>query len=309
MAIEVIGITWLMAGWVAGPRTERALLDGAPSRVEDPECGRLRAQQAPPLEHLRVLTHRPACHVAARGDWRTALVYPLGFFLVAVPWPTLMEGPLMRALAGANAGAAVEFLYWAGVPAIQHGNIIETRGGALGIDDACSGIRSFQASLMLSLLFGEVYRVSRFRRVILCGAGLLLSILFNVIRTSLLSLLAAKLSVASVARWHDAAGVVVLVSCFLCLWFCALRLKKTNVGAEVMDERDEGDDLKPPRTLPGSRKINRRVVWVSSILLAWSVLAEVATELWYGFHESHGGPAVEWKAEFPTANPVPAELF
>ena len=45
------------------------------------------------------------------GQWRapvkglltTRLLFPLLFFLLAVPWPTLMEGPVIRWLTGANA--------------------------------------------------------------------------------------------------------------------------------------------------------------------------------------------------------------
>ena len=38
---------------------------------------------------------------------------------------------------------------------MPHGNVIETTGGFVDIDTACSGIRSLQAALMLALFFGE----------------------------------------------------------------------------------------------------------------------------------------------------------
>jgi hypothetical protein len=55
----------------------------------------------------------------------------------------------------------VEVLGWLGIPAMAHGNVIEVATGMVGIDEACSGIRSFQSSLMISLFFGEFYALSR----------------------------------------------------------------------------------------------------------------------------------------------------
>ena len=70
---------------------------------------------------------------------------------------------------------------------MQHGNTIEISAGVVGIDEACSGIRSFQATLMISLFLGELYRLSPLRRTILCLSGFAMSFLFNLGRTLLLT--------------------------------------------------------------------------------------------------------------------------
>jgi hypothetical protein len=56
-------------------------------------------------------------------------------------------------------------LGWLGVAALQHGNVIEVATGNVGIDKACSGIRSFQATLMISLFLGKLYRLNMTRRL------------------------------------------------------------------------------------------------------------------------------------------------
>ncbi len=99
---------------------------------------------------------------------------------------------MIQGLTRANAGATIEILGLIGVPAVQHGNVIEVGTGVVGIDDACSGIRSFQATLMLSLFFGEIYRLTVRRRVVLCLLGFGLAFLFNVGRTTLLTWVAAS---------------------------------------------------------------------------------------------------------------------
>jgi exosortase len=72
------------------------------------------------------------------------LMFPVLFFLVAVPWPTVIEAPVIQNLARFNAAGAVEVLNLTGTPAFRRGNIIEIGTGIVGIEDACSGIRSFK---------------------------------------------------------------------------------------------------------------------------------------------------------------------
>ena len=63
----------------------------------------------------------------------SALAFPIGYFLVAVPWPTMVEVPLVQALTRANAGVTVAVVSLLGVPAMQHGNVIEIANGLVGI--------------------------------------------------------------------------------------------------------------------------------------------------------------------------------
>src|ERR1035437_5721284 len=79
--------------------------------------------------------------------------FPICFFLVAVPWPSGLEDSLTQSLMHLNVTTTVELLGLFGIPAIPHSNVIEIASGMVGIDEACSGIRSLQATLMLSLFF------------------------------------------------------------------------------------------------------------------------------------------------------------
>lgn len=97
---------------------------------------------------------------------------------MAVPWPSVLEDPLIQGLTRADAGATAELIGWFGVPAMAHGNVIEVATGQVGIEDACSGIRSFQATLMIALFLGEFYSLCAWRRVIFVVAGFALSMQF-----------------------------------------------------------------------------------------------------------------------------------
>jgi exosortase len=77
------------------------------------------------------------------GRWLRRLAFPVIYFLVAVPWPTWLEVTVIQGLTRADAALTVELLNGLGIPAMPHGNVIEVATGEVGIDEACSGIRSF----------------------------------------------------------------------------------------------------------------------------------------------------------------------
>jgi exosortase len=251
---------------------------------------------SPPLIHQSI---NPLIHSGIHSA-RHPLLFPLAFFLVAVPWPTFLERPLIQALARANAAATVEVLDVLGVSAIQHGNLLEVGAGVIGIDDACSGIRSFQATLMVALFFGQLYRLSAPRRVGLCLLGFLLSFLFNVARTTLLTWVAAHKGIAAIAHWHDPAGVTILLACFLSLWLLSLCLRPSP-RQSISPSLHHYTAPALPRSLTPS-------LAYSIPLALWLLAVEAATELWYRAHESQLLSPVPWHVELPRDNATFREL-
>ena len=136
--------------------------------------------------------------------------------------------PLIQGLTRVDTNITAELLGWLGIPAMPHGNVIEVATGMVGIDEACSGIRSFQATLMISLFLGEFYSLGALRRVLCVFAGFALSFLFNLARMSLLVWVAARKGVEAIASWHDPAGVTILVACFFSLWGMGSFAEKTE---------------------------------------------------------------------------------
>jgi exosortase/archaeosortase family protein len=229
------------------------------------------------------------------------LAFPVCFFLVAVPWPTGVETFITQSLMRLNTATTIELLGFFGIPAVQHANVIEVATGVVGINEACSGIRSLQATLMLSLFFGEVYALSTVRRGLCVLAGFALAFLFNVGRTLLLTWVASAKGVGAVASWHDPAGVTILVACFLSLWGMAWFQtaesgkqkverggERTGGGEQEAEERgrrtENGGQCVAPASsyLPSSIFHLRLLPWA---LLGWLVVVEVGTQLWYRSHE------------------------
>jgi exosortase/archaeosortase family protein len=211
--------------------------------------------------------------------------------------------------------AAVEVLGWLGIPVLQHGNVMEVAGGEVGVDEACSGIRSFQATLMIALFLGEVHRLSRLRRTAAVLAGFLYSFLFNLVRTTLLTAVAARKGITAVAAWHDPAGVTILVGCFLMLWLTTVWL-----GRQRKDPKGGGgnaNDIVEPTTLrpapgPGVRAFPVR--WAAIALVAWLIMVEVGTQTWFRLHETNTLPQKSWSVSISdpdsglTREDVPASI-
>jgi exosortase len=215
--------------------------------------------------------------------WLKHFAFPILFMLVAVPWPTQLEQQVVQQLMRAVSAVDVELLNACGITALQQGNVIQLANGWLGMEDACSGIRSLQSSLMVSLFLGGFYDLPAFRRVLLVGAGVLLAFIFNLIRTFLLAWVGATYGIESIDAWHDPAGFGVLFGCLFSLWGVTLWLK-----------RGTADSATVPSAVPVAFP---RVVLIA--LVVWLVTAELASEAWFRFRPGHRNVAAQWTVAWP----------
>ena len=286
LALEVVGLTLCFVGMAQSARGEASdHVDGS----------RLPAPSSLPL---------------ALGTSRLApraFVFPICFFLVAVPWPTGMETSLIQGLTRADTGITTELLGWIGIPAIPHGNVIEVATGMVGIDEACSGIRSFQATLMIALFLGEFYSLSAWRRALCVFAGFALSVLFNLARMSLLVWVAARKGISAIASWHDPAGVTILVACFFSLWGMGVWLKSRKLKPEIPKAGSEKGTNEGGETSGRNFSVSA-FQFLAFALCAWILLTEFSVEAWYRLHESRVPAAAQWTVAWPANNPAFKEL-
>jgi exosortase len=245
-----------------------------------------------------------AVYLGKGRRWLRQLVFPIAFFFVAIPWPSPVETPIIQTLTHLSANIVTELLGWIDVPTMVHGNVIEVSTGVVGIDEACSGIRSFQSSLMISLFLGEFYRLSRFHRLLLVPTGFVLSMAFNVCRMSFLTFIAAKKGVAAIAEYHDPAGVTIAITCTLALWGLAAWLKnresKRQTPKSLLPKTNEpASAASSLPALPSSFSSLNRLAFA---LIIWLVIVETGVQLWYRHLESRIKPGPAWSLNFPTDN-------
>lgn len=137
--------------------------------------------------------------------------FPLLFLLIALPLPSFLYNPIVNGLQHKVATVNVEVLNMIGVPAQRVGSLIQLPNGTVGVDEACSGIRSLQSTIMATLFIGYLTLKRRSLQVTLLGTGVVLAIFGNLIRSLYLSLTANSRGVEAVKQVHDSAGWSILL--------------------------------------------------------------------------------------------------
>ncbi len=219
------------------------------------------------------------------ATWVKHFAFPILFPLAGVPWPVHLENIVVQSLSRAVAAGAVEIAGWFGVGALRLGNIIELHNGALGVDEACSGVRTLQAGLMLALILGELFRLAGGRRWLLIFAGCVWVFLCNIARATLLVLISAKSGPAGLACWHDLVGTALLVIGIGGIFVLAWRWRGPTSEA---------------RTFP-SRPLRSRSGRAAAV--AWLLFVFGAAEFWYRLHERDRFERAPWHAQWPVEDP------
>ncbi len=224
--------------------------------------------------------------------WLRHFIFPVMFFFTAVPLLRGIEENSMHWLMQRNATLAMEVLHWFGVDAVAKGNLITLPSGTLGVDEACSGIRSLQGTLMLTLFLGEILALSVPRRIALLFAGAFWALITNVERTVTLGWIANRDGLHTMEDWHDSAGYTVLAIC------------SALVGATawLLQRRARPKPVLPPSPAIDRAAIARRFREIAApsaagigILLA----GLLATEVWFRFHERGDTPLAPWRFRLP----------
>jgi exosortase len=251
---------------------------------------------------------------AGGTSWLRHFMFPVLFFLVAVPWISLIEGPVVQGLMRTVAAVASEALNLLGIPAQLEGNLIRINAGLVGVNEACSGVRSLQTSLMIGLLFGELKRLSPVRRVVLVLGTLAVALLANFGRASILVWIAARDGVETVDRWHDLAGYSIVAVVFLASMALAWRLGGSRKNGTrhakrtaVASDEDGRDGARPSSfdnsllTAPGRLRFPSPLL--SCAVLVWLVAIELGVEGWYWMHERVMPPVPGWTVRWPENAP------
>lgn len=145
-----------------------------------------------------------------RATWRHFL-FPMIFFFIAVPIPDILLSPIVQGLRGVVTRLNIETLKLLGIPAQQQGNLIRLPGCVVGVDEACSGIRSLQSSVMAALFMGDLTLRRPVWKAVFLLAGVGLAVAGNFFRSLYLSITAHQHGPEALKQVHDSAGWSVLL--------------------------------------------------------------------------------------------------
>jgi exosortase/archaeosortase family protein len=198
---------------------------------------------------------------------------------------------------------ATEAITLCGVPAQLEGSLIRVSTGLVGVNEACSGVRSLQTSLMIGLLFGELKRLSVARRFALILGAVAIAMLANLGRAVFLVWIASSRGVPAVTEWHDVAGYAIVASVFLGSLFLATILGRDKVGRRKEEVRNgvTSSDLRPPTSDLPPRFLLPTSYFL--ICLLWLLAVETAAEGWYRSHEKNLQARPGWSVQFPEKAP------
>jgi exosortase/archaeosortase family protein len=153
------------------------------------------------------------------------MVFPLCFLWLGLPWPVPLENAIIQTLTRTIAAATTAFMNLTGVAALQRGNTIELANLVVGIGTACTGIESFQASLMLSLFLVGLMRLCWGAGLALVMAGFVCSLFINLCRVLVLTWSAHRLGHENQAV-HDWVGGAATIFIFAMILLIALWLRQ-----------------------------------------------------------------------------------
>lgn len=138
------------------------------------------------------------------------VMFPALFMMAGIPWPTVLESAVSLPLMGWVTRMSVGLLHLAGYAAVASGNTISLPECTVGVEEACSGLRSLQAALLVGLAAGELMRFGLWSRVVLLGGSLVMALAANQVRVLFLALAGISGGSKAVQGLHDVAGYAVL---------------------------------------------------------------------------------------------------
>ena len=189
------------------------------------------------------------------------LVFPILFFLVAIPWPLATDLQLTQWLQGRVSSLIVNIFLFMGHEVRLLGNVIDIGVfGQVGVDEACSGIHGLQASLVVSLFLGFYYRLGSIHRIIFCLAGVVVALSLNLLRAFSLAFVKIKghghllheplfsIFGQDVPSLHDLAGWVESGGILIALFILARMARTHNHRNTEDEEQNDWENLKvsPP---------------------------------------------------------------
>ena len=210
--------------------------------------------------------------------WVKILAFPILFILTGVPWPGHIEIPVTTGLMRFGAFIATELLNLFGVVADQQGSVVETAAGLIGVDEACSGIKSLQTMVMIALFLSDFTPFRGLRRFWLVVFGAILAMVTNLIRIIVLAFIGTQGGSQAVDTWHDITGSLAFAAACLTLIILARFLPGMRSKPKSSGQPDGQSADTPSDQQIAARPIFRLVI---AACVLWLVGTEVVRAWWF----------------------------
>lgn len=155
------------------------------------------------------------------------IAFPLCFLFFMVPIPVAIIGLISFPLQLNVTNISYTIISSLGIAVLQEGNILHFVNTSLEVAEACSGIRSLVAYIMLGYLFAYLSSLSYTCKMLLFLIAIPLSIIVNVVRVTVTGLMAHFFG-GHIARGflHEFSGLLVFALGFIIYGVVFLLLEK-----------------------------------------------------------------------------------
>ena len=225
--------------------------------------------------------------------WVRHFIPALMLLLFAVPWPSRLEIGMVDDLMNLLATVVTEILNLMGYDAVRQGHVINLPGSTVLVEEACSGVRSIQYTIMAGWLVSEWWRYGAVGRVGLLAWASLTAVLFNLLRTFSVAWVDATRGPVAMARWHDPAGYLVFALSFATViagaWLARPRKEPGPTQDSAPSERES------PHWLPTGAVIALLILLAG----AWP-----ACTTWYALRAPNAATKSGWQLDLKAAAPL-----
>jgi exosortase len=147
-----------------------------------------------------------------------SLVFPLLLLSTMVPLPVIFYNAVSAPLQLFASDMATNLAQLLGVAVYRDGNVIHLANISLGVEEACSGLNSLSALMVVSLLIGYLVCRSVSIRVLLFALSIPLSIAVNVMRVTGTAVIADYHEQFALGFYHSFTGWLVFIGGFAILY-------------------------------------------------------------------------------------------
>ena len=138
--------------------------------------------------------------------------FPLLLLVTVIPLPAILYHQVALPLQILASGVSTSILQVFGVPVFQEGNVIHLADVQLGIEEACSGLRSVSSLTVLALIIGYLDGYRRGTRLLLFAMAFPVAIFTNLCRVAGTAVLAEYYDATmAIGFYHSFTGWLVFV--------------------------------------------------------------------------------------------------
>lgn len=164
----------------------------------------------------------------------TLLIFPAIIFLFIIPPPSFIEKTVSFNLRLLSSELSAQLLTLLQVPVYLEGNIIDLGSIRLQVVDACSGLRYFLPTILLSLIIGHALNRTLTGRILLVLLSAPITIALNTIRITITGLLTRYISPALAdGFFHDFQGWLIYLAAIALLAGSSFVIKRFEKQPEV----------------------------------------------------------------------------